>query len=157
MKKSKAGIVTATILIVLLVIGVAADFLYDRYHLPTYEHGEIVSVTMCSGGGCSHIVCLVDKDEPHFEYRAYKDGDGYKFSYDEGSGNKQVFDLSKADYTKLMRNDFNELLEQVADEDHEYTIFEFEDGTTVAVADIDYRMSTFFRACKETLIDHMWD
>lgn len=156
MKKSKAGIVTASVLVALLVIGVLADFLYDRYHLPTYEHGEIVSVTMCTGGGCSHIMCLADKDEPHFEYRAYKDGDGYKFAYDDGK-ERRVFDLSEADYTKLMRNDFNEFLKNEADEDHEYTIFEFEDGTTIAVADIDYRMNTFFRACRETFIDHKWD
>lgn len=157
MKKSKAGIVTATVLIALLVIGAVADLLYDRYHLPTYEHGKIVSVTMCTGGGCSHIICLADKDEPHFEYSAYKDGDGYKFAYEDGLGHRQEFELSKADYTKLMRNDFNKFMEQVADEDHEYTIFEFEDGTTLAVSDIDYRMRTFFRACKETFIDHTWD
>ena len=63
MKKSKAGIVTATVLIVLLVIVVLAEYLYSM-RIPTYdEHGKIVAVTLSGVGE---------------EYHAYKEGDGQR-------------------------------------------------------------------------------
>ena len=139
MKKSKAGIVTATVLIVLLVIVVLADYLYSM-RIPTYdEHGKIVAVTISGVGE---------------EYHAYKEGDGYKFAYVNDNGYRQEFDLSKTDFNKLIRNDYIGFMEQEPKGSAWYTIFEFEDGSKAKYPDFDYRIQRFFHACERTFIYH---
>ena len=151
MKKNRAGIITAAVLITLILIGVLADYIIDLNKYPTYKHGQITSVTLIVRGGI---------DGRNYEYTAYKDGDDYMFEYNNKRAyTKEVFELSERDYKKLIRNDFNELINRkpqprpyACDDIYVYTILGFEDGFAKEIQGTDYSISTYFQACEETFL-----
>ena len=148
MKKSKVGIITVAIAVVLIVTVVLAEYLYS-IRIPKYEHGKIVAVTMLKD-----YDGLRKGEPPYDKYYAYKDSDGYVFAYEDGVGERQEFGLSRNDFNKLIRYDYSSFMSSDYEDPYSYTIFEFEDGTVQKIPNWDSRVSNFFSACERTFIYH---
>lgn len=156
MKKNKAGIITVSIIVALLAIVVLGDYLMDRMkEPPTYDHGDIKSITWEITGGV---------DGRHIEYSAYEDGDGYKFSYTDKRTPKKVFEITEKDFELLTEKDYNDILwaqktdsiwkgSQGSDQIHNHMIFTFADGTTTKVESADMRITSFFEGCEDAFLN----